>query len=379
VDSQTQEFFSPGLANFPPVADFSTSVTFDQLQGSNLAIAGIVFRAGDDGFYGFTVNQQGLFRFFLNYKGQLTNSQSWQAPNLKLNAHNNKLAVSALGSHFIFFLNDQIVGEADDTRLASGWVGLAVGAPVSPQAAIIEFDNFELRAPAYDVAVAPAATAGAQLLATQTARPIYLEDNFTSDAHGWATGNQDNDYVSIRQTLANGQYDWQLKAHQGVFWSEIPNDIAPDNFYYSVNIQKVNGPADSDYGVVFRNHGSDLYYFAIDDDRVASVSLRLDGKWTTLLTQYNVQAVQPGGVNRLGVIAQAAHFTFYINDQYLAELDDSHLSFGYAGLALELLNPDDLGEFLFSNYQVRNLRSGATAPVEVVTHTPQPSATPRAP
>lgn len=376
VEAQTQEFFSPGLPDFPPVSDFSTSVEFDQLQGSDLAVAGIIFRAGNDGFYCFTLNQQGLFRFFLNYKGQLTNSQSWQEPKVKLNAHNNKLAVSAVGSHFIFFLNDQIVGEADDTRLTNGWVGLAMGAPVSTQTAIVEFDNFEVHTPAYDASVAPAATAGAQLLATQANLPTFLQDDFTSNDHGWTTGNDDNDYVSIRQSLTAGKYDWQLKAHKGVFWSEIPKDLAPDNFYYTVDVQKAKGPSDSDYGVIFRNHGSDLYYFAIDDNRVASVSLRSGSQWSALLTKYNVQAIQPGEVNRLGVIAQGSHFTFYINDQYLGEMDDTHLSFGYAGLAMELQNPDDLGEFLFSNYQLRNLKSVATTPVQIVTHTPVPSATP---
>lgn len=383
IKAPTQGFFAPGLFDMAPLADFWSAVEFNQVQGSKTALAGIIFRVADDGFYSFSVTQQGQFRFFLNYKGQITNSQTWDDPKVKLNATGNKLAVSASGSHFIFFLNDQFVGQADDTRLPQGWVGVVLGVPADTQATIFEFDNFELHAPAYTQAEVPAATAAAQVVATQAGLPLFLEDHFTNNSLGWTVGNVDDDYASLQQTVAGGKYTWRATAHRGVFWSEIPNQIAPDNFYYSVDVQKTDGPADSDYGLIFRNHESDLYYFAIDDNRTVSVSSRLDGKWAQLLTKFNNQAIHPGALNHLSILAQGSHFTFFINDQYVGEVDDNHLSFGYAGLAMELLNPNDAGVYEFSNYQLRNLKATSsatgTAPAQIVTHTPVPTATRVAP
>jgi len=74
------------------------------------------------------------------------------------------------------------VGEVDDTRLTSGWVGVNLGAPVDTTTGTFEFDNFEVQAPAYTVTEAPAATAAANLLATEMSLPIFLDNVFSTNA-----------------------------------------------------------------------------------------------------------------------------------------------------------------------------------------------------
>jgi hypothetical protein len=56
----------------------------------------------------------------------------------------NQLAVRGEGSHFEFFINDEFVGEADDSEFSSGIVGLVIGFPNAGDKAVFEFDNFEL-------------------------------------------------------------------------------------------------------------------------------------------------------------------------------------------------------------------------------------------
>jgi hypothetical protein len=56
----------------------------------------------------------------------------------------NQLAVRGTGSHFEFFINEQFVGEADDSEFRSGIVGLVTGFPNAGDKAVFEFDDFEL-------------------------------------------------------------------------------------------------------------------------------------------------------------------------------------------------------------------------------------------
>ena len=51
------------------------------------------------------------------------------------------------GTHFIFFINDQFVAELDDPRLSAGTAGLAIELANAGDEAVVEFDNFQLRAP----------------------------------------------------------------------------------------------------------------------------------------------------------------------------------------------------------------------------------------
>jgi hypothetical protein len=377
VTVPNQEYFVPAQGDFTPVDDFLASINISRIQGSDIAFAGLVFRSNNAGLYVFMFNNRGEYNFSLNYKGKWTSVKNWTQPNVRLNDSVNKLTVSGSGSHFVFYINDQFTGEADDTHLPSGVIGLALD--VSPDDKIsIDFDDFELRAPAYGALEAPAATAAAVLAATNSTAPLALEDNFNSNEHGWSTEDTLNNYLSVQHSLGDGKYAWTVTAHQGVFWKETPNLLAPDNFYYTVDVQKVSGPVDADYGVVFRNHNNtDLYYFGIDGLHNVYVSLRLAGEWTRLLLKPNTLAIQPGQVNHLGVIGEGSHFTFFINDQYVGEVEDNHLSYGYAGLAMDLLNVNDTAEFEFSHYQLRNLKAlGTVVPTPTATRTTTPGPSP---
>ena len=69
--------------------------------------------------------------------------------------------------------------------------------------------------------------------------------------------------------------------------------------------------------------------------------------WTETTT------IRPGETNRLTVLAEGSHYTFYINDQYVGEADEDRLSQGEAGVAIELREAGDAAVFEFDNFEVR--------------------------
>ena len=58
----------------------------------------------------------------------------------------NRLAVVGADSHYVFFINDQYVGEAEDDQFGSGAAGISFMVRRG-ETGIYEFDNFELRSP----------------------------------------------------------------------------------------------------------------------------------------------------------------------------------------------------------------------------------------
>lgn len=63
--------------------------------------------------------------------------------------------------------------------------------------------------------------------------------------------------------------------------------------------------------------------------------------------------MRPGAVNRLTVIEQGSHLTFFVNGQYVVETDDTRLNDGVMGPAVELVHAGDEAVFEFDNFEVR--------------------------
>ncbi|MEE9288357.1 MAG: hypothetical protein V3U69_02080 [Bacteroidota bacterium] len=130
------------------VSDFDLTVEAQRISGSENAAYGVVFRlVSDDTFYDFTISDTQTFSFALKEDGEWTTLIDWTSSSAIRPGEVNRLMVTAQGSHFVFSINGQIVGEADNGRLQSGTVGLAVDLVDAGDEAVFEFDNLELRAP----------------------------------------------------------------------------------------------------------------------------------------------------------------------------------------------------------------------------------------
>ena len=63
--------------------------------------------------------------------------------------------------------------------------------------------------------------------------------------------------------------------------------------------------------------------------------------------------IEQGEANKITVIGEGSHFTFFINDQYVMEVEDDTISEGTAALAVELSDSDDHAIFEFDNFDLR--------------------------
>lgn len=115
--------------NYPavsPIDNFYLSVDVKLINGSpDTTTYGLIFRGSDYSFYIFRLVGGTSFRvriFDGDNRVELIDPTPHSA--IQLRAVNN-LAVIGDGSHLMFFINDQFVGETYDSRFSSGNVGLA--------------------------------------------------------------------------------------------------------------------------------------------------------------------------------------------------------------------------------------------------------------
>jgi hypothetical protein len=202
-----------------------------------------------------------------------------------------------------------------------------------------------------------AATATAALLAEPINRgaqwPVTYSDDFSADFGNWTTGELTGTRVGGSRYVSNGVYQWTINAIQDVnlnVSSEASSNLG--DFYYSVDAWRTSGPTTADYGPTFRVASErSFYYFAINDSGFYSFYKLVSSTWTILIDYTESTAIIPGDVNRIVVVGEGAHFTFYVNGIRVAEYDDDTLESGQVGMAIQL-NPNENANFGFDNVEV---------------------------
>jgi hypothetical protein len=183
---------------------------------------------------------------------------------------------------------------------------------------------------------------------------VILCDTFNTNRNDWPLGDYEGERAIGNRSLTGGQLVWEAEALDDVIWWAVPDVSSVFDFYLTVDTRRTGGNKDAQYGVIFRKADGDNYgLFKIKDSQHFKLSLRHEGEWDTVIDWTEATAIRPGDPNRLTVLAEGSHYTFYINDQYVGEADDDRLSRGQAGLAVELLDAGDTATFEFDNFEVR--------------------------
>lgn len=183
--------------------------------------------------------------------------------------------------------------------------------------------------------------------------PVVLEDNFDSKKNGWGIEATDNTRAQATITIADGKYNWDITTHDlDIHWEEA-NTRSVGNFGMSVDAKQIDGPKTARYGIFFRESSFvDGYYFGINNKGEYFLDL-YNGEWITLIADTKSKLILPNEYNRLTVIAEGSHFTFFINAQYLAEYTDERMKSGKVGLFSMVYEPNQNAIFEFDNFELR--------------------------
>jgi hypothetical protein len=186
---------------------------------------------------------------------------------------------------------------------------------------------------------------------------VVIDDSFDSNDNGWDTGDiNEPDNAAGTLQIVDGKYRWQLRANRD-YATVASKSHAPDgDFYAAVDVQQLEGSAACGYGLLLRDNSAGLYQFGLaNHDQQFSVFAwnEVQGASRPLIGPAESEAIQPGEVNQLAVIAEGAHYRFFINDQPVGEMTDDEWTAGHVTLFTQLCQPGDAAVFEFDNMELR--------------------------
>ncbi|HSQ27807.1 MAG TPA: hypothetical protein VLM80_11845, partial [Anaerolineales bacterium] len=184
-----------------------------------------------------------------------------------------------------------------------------------------------------------------------------LLDSFDQNSYDWTSGTRTGDRADMTWSIANGVYTWDALAKEGFVWWVYPEMDEYADFYYSGDLNIIQGPPEAEQGLVFRmkKDGEDYsyYLFEISNNQQYSVWYRDPSGWSEIVPWTESASIIEGGMNRLALIAQGSRLVFFINDQYVAEASDDRISSGKLGLCVGLDENGQTGSWQFDNLEIR--------------------------
>lgn len=340
---------------------------------------GIVFRATTDGtlYYVFTVTQDGKYNVALYKDQQYTDLIPYTASPIVQTDGANTFKVVMRGSEFDFFVNDQYLNRVSDSTITSGVVGLffynaepnvQVG---FDQLTISTFGKSTTTTTPMATSVSPTALPPFTVIPTD--QPTYLAWNAKL-----ATGSCDlfeGDNETRTYGCENGRYVMSHK--QATTRYSYYNDVYGDAVIFAQG-QWLSGSGSYEYGIVWRANtdGTAYYAFTVNGAGQYVVSLYKDSKYTNLIPNTSSPLVQTGATpNRFLVVARDTQFYFYLNDQYIGQVNDATIESGNVGLFLYNETPNL--EVAFDALTVWTFTPPTPAPIgtapTVTTSTPTPT------
>ncbi|MBZ0301648.1 MAG: serine/threonine protein kinase [Anaerolineae bacterium] len=176
--------------------------------------------------------------------------------------------------------------------------------------------------------------------------PDYVNSDFEPDSATSALWPQSSTSTLTREITADGFYRFsnQRPGIAATSILETEGDFH-DSLITMQGLLEADSQPASAYGVVFRYEDSDNYYvFAVDGSRRFSIWVREKGIWRELRGSDETwtlnEAIQPlGTINELSILIHEDHFVGSVNGTVVADVEDSTLPAGKAGIYLA--TPED--------------------------------------
>ena len=157
----------------------------------------------------------------------------------------------------------------------------------------------------------------------QVSQPLMqLEDDFEVDFRTWEFSPPDQAY-----------YDrGALVLHDNIY--EEPAWARPhltfDNFVMDVYARWVGGALGGGYGIEFRvdDESGDYYRFTLHNDGRYKIGRQISGRWFEIVDEFSPSIARNGGLNKIRIEAIGDRFRFYVNDQFLIDIQQQGVAKG---------------------------------------------------
>ena len=151
-------------------------------------------------------------------------------------------------------------------------------------------------------------------------------------------GRGEEPWVKYNFQVKGGKYFWNFTSLDRFWYYMNPSIGQVSDFYFTMTADQENYISDSSYGVIFRHVDEDnFYYFAVEGQyQYFAVFCLTNGRWSTLKDWEYYNAIRPDQPNEIGIQAEGKNFTFFVNDEVVADLNHSVHKVGIIALVAEI-------------------------------------------
>ncbi|HLF26593.1 MAG TPA: tetratricopeptide repeat protein [Anaerolineae bacterium] len=337
VSPNLSVFSNPGL-NF---LDVQVEADVTRVGGPDSGEAGLICRYQDaDNFYLLKATNEGYVSIYKLKDDAWSALVEWQLNEaLALGeGATNRLRADCVGDRLALYVNDQLMIETRDAEFSAGDVGLLVGAYDEP-GTDMRFDDFRVLQP-----LAPGS--------------ILYQEDFSDPTSGWSSY-VDADYTT---DYFDGGYRINVTTDNYTVWSHP--GLTFSDAQIEVDAARIGGPATGEYGIVCRyQDGDNFYVLKVTGDGYYGITLRQNGEWIPLVDWQTSDAILQGEgvVNRIRADCSGSQLALYVNEQLLAETQDTEFTSGDIGLLAGTF--EEVGvDVQFDNLVVRQPGVGGRPP-----------------
>jgi len=275
------------------IDDFILESTAEYIAGERNSGFGITFRFKDENhYYAYWISQTGYYKVVKYISGEYIDLIPWTRHSSINESGPNKLKVSAIGTQFIFYINNIMVKEIYDTSVAVGGFGFYVFQNVNAV-----FDDVFL----YQ-------------------GNLLIFDTFSKADSNWTEGPlaRTKDGVYLLDGNGEGCYSWS-------------NNTSRDISFRAETYWR-GGAEQNQYGLIFRFQDiSNHYCFTITKNGYYLFGYFKDGKWVPITDFKKSRFINTESKNLLRVECVADSIKLYINDNLVESIADATFSSGSIG------------------------------------------------
>jgi hypothetical protein len=183
-------------------------------------------------------------------------------------------------------------------------------------------------------------------------RSIQLEPFETNEAN-WETGLTEDNDVRLERFIGDGVYRWEASIKQTFARFSILEGQTLEEFFLAVSIRRVSGPENSNAGLIFRTGDTGYYLFAVGGTGQFSFWLIDSGEVTPIIDWSASEFVAQTGYNRLEVSVEDDWFLLFINNHFVARIQETRRSAGTVGLMLQGYEAGEEIVYVFDDFELR--------------------------
>jgi hypothetical protein len=302
-----------GLAQ--PFADVRVDVTITVDASSGDGDYGALCRYTDtNNYYALEISEDGYYSIWKKSGGIMSPLVDWTGTDaLTPGASPGRVTFTCIGSTLAIVQNGKLIGQATDTSLATGGIGLVAGTWENGGLSV-SFSSLTVR------------SAG-----NQPERPleVLFQDDFSVPQESWWDLTRGGAFFNsgMRIQVNVRQKDLYVRSYQ-VF----------SNVRMEVDATPIGGPDDNDYGLICRYQEAthEFYYFEITADGKYQIGYYSAGGTQVALSNAQFKSsstILPGrGLNHLRADCDGTSLVLFVNGTQVALVEDERLRDGGVGM-----------------------------------------------